>query len=122
MDMLTSAAEAIVKRLPMAELVRRVDLQGALPGHCHQNAALWIEENPNDCLVRGFLILDGDEIVVILAHSVVRTDDGHLIDVTPAEREPLPFIESEFTDAIFERFVVRQRVAYVRSTRRVLDF
>lgn len=71
---------------------------------CHDNAAIFCEYSPDHAPVRGWLYFDFPlmNYVKFLAHSVVRTPDGDLFDITPANRsQPYPFIEALLTDEEF---------------------
>ncbi|AIV73730.1 hypothetical protein X994_6523 (plasmid) [Burkholderia pseudomallei] len=62
-------------------------------GECHDNADAWVAAHPGDTLLRGWLYQRLDRLPeglmhVFVAHSVVRTRDGALIDVTLRSLEP----------------------------------
>ncbi|CAJ6621418.1 Uncharacterised protein [Burkholderia pseudomallei] len=60
---------------------------------CHDNADAWVARHPADAVVRGWLyqrldpLPEGDQHIFV-AHSVIRTGAGDLIDVTLSENQP----------------------------------
>ena len=54
---------------------------------CHHNVTYFCEHNPDYAIVRGWLYFDlpGLEVAKFLSHSIVRTSDGTLCDITPWE-------------------------------------
>lgn len=48
-------------------------------GQCHDNAAAYVERNGGS-VVTGWLSVSE---AIFVKHSIVRTDDGELLDVTP---------------------------------------
>jgi hypothetical protein len=77
----------------------------ARPNNCHENANLWIEENPTYSCVRGWLCVDGGHLsntVDFLAHSVVAHPSGTMHDVTPVHScEPRPFLPARISEDDF---------------------
>ena len=73
---------------------------------CHENVDAWVEAYPDFAAVRGWVIhmSFGPLGNGLTAHSVVRTPNGALIDITPikmgAPRGGL-FVEHEGDDALF---------------------
>jgi hypothetical protein len=54
---------------------------------CHDNAAKWVELHPGHKVVHGWLYFDfggAFDWVRFNHHSVIETDDGKLLDITPA--------------------------------------
>lgn len=100
LDELAAYAAELYGRMHQAKHVPfiKVTVAGApaKKNNCHENANIWIEENPSFSCVRGWLCLDGGSLshnVLFLAHSVVADESGELYDVTPGEsREPRPFL------------------------------
>jgi hypothetical protein len=73
------------------------------PNHCHEQVALWCGLHPGDKPVRGW-VLDGDLLVAyhFVAHSLVRTVDGELLDVAfPTPDRSQTFIEHPATAGDF---------------------
>ena len=59
------------------------------PNDCHNNVTVFCRQNPGFTPVRGWLYFDfrGQEVFVkFLAHSVVKTPEGNLVDITPSKR------------------------------------
>lgn len=57
------------------------------PAECHDNADAWLARRPADEVVRGWMYqrmdrLPEGDVHVFVAHSVIRTAAGELIDVT----------------------------------------
>ena len=83
---------SICQRLRQAKRVpfRVVSLEGWRPkvGDCHRNVDKWVEANHGAAALRGWVTYArlGDAIG-LTAHSVVRSLDGHLFDITPLENE-----------------------------------
>ncbi len=77
------------------------------PNYCHTNVTEFCQRNSDYTPVRGWLYFDYCEAldyVKFLAHSVIRTPDAELTDITPSNRErpdPYPFIEALLTDEDF---------------------
>jgi hypothetical protein len=62
-------------------------------GECHDNADAWVAAHPGDAVRRGWLYQRLDRLPeglmhVFVAHSVVLTSAGALIDVTLGSLEP----------------------------------
>jgi len=82
------------------------------PQHeCHANVHKWVEHSPKDRIVRGWLYFDflgAFEWVKFTSHSVIETETGELIDITPSQASTTyPFIRHEGTDEEFTRLVER---------------
>jgi hypothetical protein len=58
---------------------------------CHDNVDRWVQDNPGGRPVRGWVTVgtDGGTKTLLTHHSVVRTEDGRLFDITPLEREAI---------------------------------
>lgn len=54
--------------------------------NCHANVEKWVELNPKDSVVRGWVLYAENQLT---AHSVVRDDTGKLFDITPLGNEAL---------------------------------
>jgi hypothetical protein len=53
---------------------------------CHLNVDRWVEANPGDTAVRGWVTYASfGHAIGLTAHSVVRGKDGQLFDITPLE-------------------------------------
>ncbi len=64
---------------------------------CHDNVLKWVEHHPEHQAVHGWLYMgDQPDVVRFVAHSVVRSKDGTLFDITPKEptHADYPFIDS----------------------------
>jgi hypothetical protein len=82
------------------ESVTDPDWQGE-PGKCHENVERWIALHPADRPVRGYLVTPLSDFCAIFAlHSLVRRQDGSLVDVTPLEYQ-CRFIRYEMSDRQF---------------------
>jgi hypothetical protein len=74
-----------------APIYKRVSLQAwiPLPSQCHENVDRWVEANPGQLSVRGWVFYmpyafaTGESGQVFTAHSVVKDRDGLLYDITP---------------------------------------
>ncbi len=99
-DVFARRAEAIdVQRIA----VRYADGSEPQRSCCHPNVDRWAEENPTSRAVRGWAIsaVAGDSLVLD-AHSIVRLEDGSLIDITlRAESQRAPFIMHVGTESDF---------------------
>jgi hypothetical protein len=70
------------------------------PRCCHANVETWVMRSPQYAIVRGWVVFDQtDERLVprprfhFVAHSVIRTPDGKLLDITPSDiSQSYPFI------------------------------
>lgn len=64
--------------------------------NCHENVTMWCTRNPAHRSVRGWLFFDFDwnlDFVRFTAHSVIRNENGELVDITPSlASQPYPFI------------------------------
>ena len=67
---------------------------------CQANAEVYVRENLDCSVVRGWLFEDFEGFTYINAHWVVRRKDGSLFDPTPIRRH-CPFIEHEGTEEDF---------------------
>ena len=75
---------------------------------CHYNVTYFCQHNPGCTPVRGWLYFDlpGLEVAKFLSHSVVRTVDGTLCDITPWEATqdyaflPANLSEDEYAELI----------------------
>jgi len=55
---------------------------------CHENVDRWVKENPGTSVVRGWVdYMASVNGQMLTAHSVVRTSDGNLLDITPLADE-----------------------------------
>lgn len=67
---------------PTGRPLHQALFQRAREGECHSNAAAYVAEHGGH-LVHGFLLHQGAPwFVYVRAHSVVRLDDGDLVDPT----------------------------------------
>jgi hypothetical protein len=87
-------AARLYARRKEAVSIERVSIEGGDwqpdPNECHANVSMWRRLQPNYIAVRGWLVADYSEIglVKFFAHSVVQTEAGELLDITP---NPLPW-------------------------------
>jgi hypothetical protein len=74
--------------------------------HCHENVTIWIESNPQQKPIRGFLCFTFDGLlgfVQFQPHTVVEVEDGTLIDITPNDAsQEYPFLRHTGTADEFE--------------------
>ncbi len=85
---------------------------------CHANTIEWCKRSPGDTRVPGWLyfdLLDMFGHVRFAAHSVVRTQAGELIDITPSElTRPYPFLPAEEDHSQYDVVIIeQQRVMYL---------
>ena len=69
-----------------SELPCFVDVEPDAEGrarHCYLNSARYVRKNPGASIVFGWVVWESSIILELEAHSVVRLEDGRLIDVTP---------------------------------------
>lgn len=98
-------ANTLLERSHEAVVVKRVSVafEGweAKANMCHHNVTDFCELCPAYTPVRGWLYFEiaGNERAKFLAHSVVRTPDGELIDITPWEATAhYPFLAGNLSD------------------------
>jgi hypothetical protein len=90
---------------------KAVSFPGWLPkvADCHQNADVWVRENPEYEVVRGWVTYACflGRSAGLTAHSVVRDRNGELVDITPLENESsragMRFIPHEGEAVIFDQ-------------------
>jgi hypothetical protein len=107
-------AKSLNERRGEAFLVSRVPTPSAKPGGCHANVQEYVRTHPGTQPVRGWLVEEFEGFTYFSAHSVVRLQDGSLIDITitPLDRD-YPFIPHTGTEEEFERLRDgRPRVQY----------
>ncbi len=81
----------------------------AREGKCHDNAEAFFSQHTNHPPVRGWLVTELGNVpgcFRIVAHSVNRTPQGNLVDVTPlleADRNAYRFVEHEGADEYFDQ-------------------
>jgi hypothetical protein len=86
---LPSLAARFYERRNEAVSIKRVRVEGGdwqpEPNQCHKNVTLWCSWHPAQTALRGWLVADYSEIGFyrFFAHSVVETETGNLIDLTP---------------------------------------
>jgi hypothetical protein len=85
-----------------ASLVSRAPHPAAKTSECHANVAAYIRSYPGCQPVRGWLIEQFDGFAYFNAHSIVRLENGSLIDITPLDCD-CPFIIHQGTEEEFER-------------------
>ena len=109
-DLCARPATAI--RVPHA-FVENPDWQPE-PRACHNNADMFCRYSPDHVPVRGWLIFDDipsePGIIKFAAHSVIRTPEGDLADITPLYRpltapQPYPFLEAYLSDDDFREML-----------------
>jgi len=84
-----------VEQVGMAE-----DEPPAQPAKCHENVRAYVARHPNCKAVRGWLIGYHGTFLYFNAHSLVETEDGSLIDITPSQ-PPCPFLRHPGSDEEF---------------------
>lgn len=107
-DLVRALLDALVDQLQAAPVfaARRGDQIPSwdpVPAACHANVDRWITSHPADAAVRGWL---HEPFVGLehrfVAHSVVRSRDGELVDVTlSAGQSTLRFIEHRGSERDF---------------------
>ncbi len=84
---------------------------------CHDNVERWTEENPQHAPVGGWLLSDYEGLrpfVTLHAHSVVRCEDGSLMDITPSRTlAAYPFIEADLPYREFREIVVALNISRI---------
>ena len=110
--MLRALLNALVDQLPGGPVYASTgasELPGwkPVPADCHGNADRWVAAHPGDVAVRGWLHEPFvDQPHRFVAHSLVRTAAGALIDVTlSAYPQPLRFLAHQGSDAYFFTFL-----------------
>lgn len=100
-----SYALFLFDRVGEAVVAGRAVIEGGdwQPKHnmCHHNATDWCELKPEFTPVRGWLYFDlpGLPHVKFVAHSIVRTPGGDLVDITPSDAtQDYPFLVSGLSD------------------------
>ena len=75
---------------------------------CHKNAQCFCTENDSFHVTHGWLVIDSRPTfnsIKFIAHSVVKSPEGKLLDVTPIETlDPRPFLPAFIDDKVFEDF------------------
>jgi hypothetical protein len=86
-------------------------LNHPLPANdCHENVRIYLRENPGTPIF-GWLVEEFPTFTYFNAHSVVRLEDGSLIDVTELNRDGLTFLRHEGTDD-FWRWEKHKRISH----------
>jgi len=114
---LLTYATTLYSRLDDAQIVPPAEVSigkwAPEPNMCHDNAAIWADNNPEFTAVRGWLYfpLGNASWCRFVAHSVVAHDDGRLFDITPSGvQSTYRFIASGLSDTEFkevERILIR---------------
>lgn len=121
---LVAIAKSVIARRSEAVLVpfREVGMKGAAgepdwlpqPKFCHDNVAAWVSRSPQHKRVRGYVIFDMRMLIgvwQVQAHTVVKLEDGALIDITPSGvSRPYPFVRHIGTEEEFAEMVRAIRV------------
>jgi len=74
------------------------------PARCHDNVNEYVARHPTCKAVHGWLIGNHVSFLYFNAHSVVETEDGSLIDITPSE-PPCPFLRHPGTNEEFAAII-----------------
>jgi hypothetical protein len=88
-EQLEALAANLYARRGEGVLVPRVDVKIGewVPqnGYCHGNVMTWLEHHPKHRAVRGWVLADYLAVgfVRFFSHSVIETEDGALMDITP---------------------------------------
>lgn len=89
-----------------------------MPNRCHDNTAIWVQHNPTHKAVPGFLLFDFGgylNIVRFAAHSVIETEAGDLVDITPSQATvSYPFIRHAGSDEVLELAGRMMNLDYVK--------
>lgn len=92
---------------------------------CHYNVSVWCAHQADCQPVRGWLYFHFEYLLPFVrftAHSVIRSKDGQLYDITPARAsQPYPFIEAEEGEAAYAAVIEGlgvQHLDYEVSTER----
>ena len=89
----------------------------SLAGKCHDNVDRWVDQRPEHRRARGWLVaryLAPPLMMRFLAHSVVETETGELIDITLSAAEPQHlFIRHPGSNVDFDDLVVTQHTPWV---------
>jgi hypothetical protein len=86
---------------------------------CHANVEEWVMRSPEYGIVRGWVIFDlsadpSASRFRFAAHSVIRTPEGKLLDITPsAVSQPYPFIHHPGTTEDFDDLRKRYQVMFI---------
>jgi hypothetical protein len=76
-----------------------------IQNECHENVNTFCAQSKGFTPVRGWLYFDlpdTPDCVMFLAHSVVKTPDGFLSDITPqVASQRYPFLEAKLNDEEF---------------------
>ncbi|MDB5976951.1 MAG: hypothetical protein JWR07_3711 [Nevskia sp.] len=102
--------------VPRAQLV--IGDWSPQPNHCHANASVARDNDPNLEAVRGWVFFAFGyllDLVRFTAHSVVRTRDGQLLyDITPNRAsQQYPFIVAEESEEAFRQLVEDANVQHL---------
>lgn len=88
---ITNYAQRLYERRGEGVLVKRVSVEFGdwkpATHYCHDNAATWVQHHPDYKVVHGCLYFDfvgALDFVRFTLHSVVETEGGELLDITPA--------------------------------------
>ncbi len=117
-----SLAARLYERRNEAVSIKRVRIEGGDwqpdPNQCHRNVTLWCGWHPNQTAVRGWLVADYLEVPPgfyrFFAHSVVETETGDLIDLTPNPAPwKYPFLKHNPADGDFAEIVEGQGIISV---------
>jgi hypothetical protein len=105
-------AARLYERRKGAVSVKRVSIEGSGwqpdPNQCHRNVTLWCSSHPKHIPVRGWLVADYSDIGFyrFFAHSVVETETGGLVDITPnLATWNYPFLRHDAADGDFAEIV-----------------
>lgn len=115
-NLLATLAKSLFERIPEAQIVPGAIRHGQeddwqpQENDCHTNVATWVHHFPETSHVRGFLLFDFEGLlpyVWFTPHSVLRLEDGRLVDITPSRAsQRYPFIEHLGTN---EEWAVAER-------------
>lgn len=118
-DQAQKFGEEVLSRIDCAAYPRFVEVSiGAWrpqATRCHANATTWAKFNPEWSRVRGFLVYGLKmPFATLVAHSVVRSPEGGLCDITPGGDASRPFVphvgdpgEFEWQALVGSHFVAR---------------
>lgn len=105
-------AASLYGRIHECQIVTRknvcIDNWQPRPNQCHANSMILETFGEGYTAVHGWFFLDFEgtrDFVRFIAHSVVMTAEGNLLDVTPSRLHlcPYPFIAADISDLAYEQ-------------------
>ena len=91
---------------PVVRRVRFDDGTEPQPNECHENAARWVEENPEWRVAPGWLVSGLSAYGCCFdAHSIVADRSGRLFEITLPSATPTAFVSHRGSKAQFENIL-----------------